>query len=68
MEKEFKVNPVGIKYTCDSCNTGEMLPTGKMNMLEFKATYTHVCNNCGTENNFNEKYPLIRYTISVDKG
>jgi DNA polymerase III alpha subunit (gram-positive type) len=61
LEKSFEVNPILIKYICDSCNTGEMLPTGKMKMFETYALYIHKCEKCGVEHDLNEKYPTIRY-------
>lgn len=30
MEKEFEVHPVLARYICDSCEEGEMLPTGEL--------------------------------------
>lgn len=61
MERNFEVKPIGVKYICDKCGDGEMLPTGKMKMFETHALYPHICNKCATEKDFIEKYPLIRY-------
>jgi hypothetical protein len=61
LEKECKVKPIGIKFVCDSCSNGEMKHTGKMKMFETYVMYQHICEKCGVENNFTEKYPLIRY-------
>ena len=61
MEEKFDVSPIGIRYICDSCNNGEMLPTGEMNMYENHATFIHKCKTCKNEKELMEKYPLIRY-------
>lgn len=61
MEKTFTVKPVGVKYICDSCKNGEMLPTENIKMFEKHIEFTHKCKKCGSEKDFTEKYPLIRY-------
>jgi DNA polymerase III alpha subunit (gram-positive type) len=61
LEKSYEVKPIVIKYICDSCNLGEMLPTGKMKMFETHALFIHKCEKCGVEHDFFEKYPLIKY-------
>lgn len=61
MEKSFDVKPEGIKYFCDSCESGEMFPTGRMKMFNTHALYPHICNSCGAEKDLSEKYPVIRY-------
>ncbi|MNO34235.1 hypothetical protein D3C76_242660 [compost metagenome] len=61
MEETFLVKQVGVKYKCDQCENGEMRPTGKMIMHETHATFVHRCDNCESEIDLKEKYPLIRY-------
>lgn len=63
MEETFAVKPVGVKYICDSCRKGEMLPTGK-NYWSNPPQFEHECNQCGGKINLEEKYPLIRYCNS----
>lgn len=61
MEKEFLVKPIGIKYICDTCNEGEMIPTGENNWLTNPPNFNHKCNKCGKELLLSDKYPIIRY-------
>ncbi|OUB49894.1 hypothetical protein [Bacillus thuringiensis] len=61
MEEKFEVKPVGVKYICDSCNQGEMVPTNNIKMFEKNIEYIHKCSRCGAERGLNNKYPLIRY-------
>ncbi|PFR59003.1 hypothetical protein COK36_20065 [Bacillus cereus] len=60
MEQRFEVKPIGVKYICDSCEEGEMIYTGEMLFFN-PPTFKHTCNNCDSNQNFIEKYPLIRY-------
>lgn len=60
-EKITVVYPVEVKYYCDDCKTGELLPTGEC-LMSYPAQYPHICNNCGTKRNFSGKqYPMTRY-------
>lgn len=59
-EQSFPVKPVSVKYTCDNCGKGEMLPTG-MAFSVYPAQYEHECNNCGYMQSFKVQYPLVRY-------
>lgn len=61
MEKEFLLKPIGIKYICDNCNEGEMMPIGENSWLSNPPKFNHKCNKCGSEKLLNEKYPIIRY-------
>jgi DNA-directed RNA polymerase subunit RPC12/RpoP len=61
MEETFDVKPVGVKYICDKCGKGEMLPTGRNDWSANPPLLEHECNYCGTKMKFHEKYPLIRY-------
>lgn len=61
MEEKYKVEPVGIKYICDECNMGEMVPTGKNNWSVNPPQFEHSCSMCSQKVYFKEKYPLIRF-------
>lgn len=61
MEQTFEVQPYGVKYICDSCGKGEMLPTGKNDWTVDPPLLEHSCSQCGQKKKFIEKYPLIRY-------
>lgn len=63
MEKEYFVIPVGVKYICNFCGGGEMIPTNKNNWSVDPPNFEHKCNNCGKEILLNEKYPTIRYKL-----
>ncbi|AOY53362.1 hypothetical protein [Clostridium perfringens] len=63
MEKEFLIKPVLVKYICDFCNKGEMMPNGKNNWLSNPPKFEHKCNKCGNKIVLNEKYPITRYKI-----
>ena len=45
-----------VDYTCDSCKTGKMLPTG-IALTCFPPLYQHKCDNCGEINSFLHTYP-----------
>lgn len=61
MEKEYQVKPVGVKYICDTCEKGEMLPNGKNNWNVELPLFEHECSHCNTRKMLTEKFPLIRY-------
>lgn len=65
MEKRFEVKPYGVEYTCDSCEEGEMLPTGKAFWSD-PPKFEHKCNKCGNTLSLLEKYPVIRYERNTD--
>lgn len=60
-EFQFEVEPYGVDYKCDKCNEGVMCYNGGNIKLSDPPKYTHRCNNCGHEQDFIEKYPVIRY-------
>lgn len=61
MEKQIEVKQVKVKYTCDNCGEGEMLPTGYV-LASCPPQYPHTCSNkCGYCKNFKKKYPSIEY-------
>lgn len=65
MEKEFPITPIAVKYICDNCKEGEMIPTGENIYLTEPMQFKHKCNKCGEEIILHEKYPVIRYK-SID--
>lgn len=62
MEEIFDVKPIGIRYVCDYCGKGEMVPTGKNDWSVNPPKLEHMCKKCEFKMILNEKYPLIRYT------
>lgn len=65
MEETFKVQPIGIKYICDLCKIGEMIPSGNNNWSSSLPKIEHKCNYCGNKIFLNEKYPIIKYHITI---
>ncbi|EGT0683314.1 hypothetical protein IZT14_001706 [Clostridium perfringens] len=63
MEKEFCVKPVLVKYMCDFCNEGEMIPNSKNYWSLDPPKFEHKCNKCGKKIILDEKYPIMRYII-----
>lgn len=62
MEKEVRVETYGVIKICNTCESGEVLPTGNDSyMPEIKLE--HKCINCGDLVYLSEKYPLIKYRI-----
>lgn len=66
MIKECKVEAYAEKYICDECKIGEMLPNEENMWLTDPPRFKHVCNKCGKEQGFNEKYPCIKFRIIND--
>lgn len=62
MEETFEVKPIGVKYICDTCEKGELLPTGENSWSQEIPNIEHGCTNCESKKMLPEKYPLIRYT------
>ncbi|MGG3451170.1 hypothetical protein [Domibacillus aminovorans] len=61
MEQTFEVQPCGVKYICDTCGEGELLPNGKNDWSAEQKPFEHECTECGQKKMFSEKYPLVRY-------
>lgn len=61
LEQEYSIKPIGVKYICDNCNVGEMLPTGNNNWIVNPPTFEHSCSICKEKEYLKEKYPLIRF-------
>lgn len=66
MEEVYSVKPVGVKYNCDFCKKGEMLPTGKNVWSTEPPQFEHECTHCYAKILFDEKYPLIRYALVTE--
>lgn len=64
MEKEIKATPYALIQICDSCQSGEMLPTGEIK-YPGPVWFEHRCNKCGLKRFFSDKYPLIKYRLDV---
>jgi hypothetical protein len=60
MEKRFEVRPYGVKYMCNRCNKGEMIPTGR-NIWTEPPRFEHICIHCKSIVELAEKFPLIKY-------
>lgn len=58
--KQVPVRPIQVLYICDSCDTGQYLPTGSM-LLSDPPQFPHECSVCGDKRTFMEKYPTLRY-------
>ena len=56
------IRPIEIDFTCDSCGEGKMRPTGVM-LCSNPPQFPHTCINCGAEQTFREKYPMVRYAL-----
>ena len=49
-EKLFKVEPVGVKYICEFCNTGEMIyAPDRVTEAHNLRCIPHICSNCNKE-------------------
>jgi hypothetical protein len=62
-EQRFDVKQVGIRYICDECDTGEMLPHGKPEWLAEPVQFPHKCNHCGHEQAFGDRYPKFVWEL-----
>lgn len=61
MEEMYAVEPIGIKYICDTCGKGEMFSTGKNDWTINPPQFEHLCSNCSQKEFLKEKYPLVRF-------
>lgn len=59
-ERVFAVEPYGVDYICDACNTGVMEQTSVFLPVD-PPKWVHRCNQCGHEQALSETYPAIRY-------
>lgn len=63
LEETYKIEPIGVKYICDKCKEGEMLPTGNNDWATNPPQFEHACTFCNQIENFEEKYPLVRFKV-----
>ncbi len=47
-----------IRYKCDTCNIGFMVPIGEIHILTLKQL--HTCTFCRDTKNLNNSYPIIK--------
>lgn len=59
MEQEFTLQPYGVKMLCD-CG-GEMKPHGNTILTCDPIRFPHVCDTCGRQDSYIEKYPTVRW-------
>lgn len=58
-EKSFHVYPIGIKYTCEFCNEGEMIiDTSKQKEHNL---FPHTCTKCHKTMFLPKMYPYIEW-------
>lgn len=61
MSERFKeLKAYNVRYMCDECDGGEMLPTG-MCYPTNPPMYPHKCTKCSSGNTFTIQYPTIQY-------
>lgn len=62
-EVKSEVRPVGVRYMCDECEGGEMIPTGRVIQLisTVPPKFEHMCKLCGAKENLAEQFPAIRF-------
>jgi hypothetical protein len=63
-EQEFEIRPVGVKYICDKCSEGEMLPEGEASLSDGRTLYPHSCSKCGHKEVFNERYKKLIWKLA----
>lgn len=60
-EKRTEVKTYVVRYICDDCGEGEMVPTG-LCLSIWPAQYPHKCNKCGASETFiGSTYPRTVY-------
>lgn len=57
---EREVKPVLVKMLCPVCYSGELRPTGEIN-LTHPPKYNHTCSECGNGVVLEKQYPCIEY-------
>lgn len=64
-EVPFNVIPIGIKYICDHCHNGDMVPISDDFTTVFpingKLQIKHYCKNCGSQKVLPKIYPYIEW-------
>ncbi|MDE7346540.1 MAG: hypothetical protein K2N48_07355 [Muribaculaceae bacterium] len=66
-EKTFQMQPIGVAYTCEICNEGEMIDAGDPRQMLMSnppkmGLIRHICNKCGAEMKLPQSYPRIEWT------
>lgn len=57
MEERQEVKTYRIRYKCPNCETGYLIPTGRV-LTSYPAQYPHKCDaGCGHTQTFRVKYP-----------
>lgn len=60
-EKRTEVKTYVVRYICDDCGEGEMVPTGQC-LTSWPAKYPHKCSKCGASATFTgSSYPRTVY-------
>ncbi len=59
-EVKQEVNTYLIRYLCDECGKGTLNPTG-IALTSYPPQYPHICDKCGRNETFWEKYPKTVY-------
>ena len=69
-EEAFELKPVGIRYTCEFCNEGEMIydSNNPFSLQEFGHTrmISHKCNKCGKDMKLPKTYPYIEWVTAEE--
>lgn len=60
----FRPTPIGVGYTCEFCNEGEMVfdKDSKDNYDATKNLYKHKCTNCNSNMLLPKVYPYIEWS------
>ena len=67
VETEIKIKDIKqIEYKCDSCNIGNMRPTGIM-LPSYPPKYPHKCTFCDNTITLNDTYPKTHITVKNKK-
>lgn len=62
MEEKTQVNTYEVKYKCNKCNEGYMIPSGFVYTTN-PPKFQHICDNpnCGNIVTLDKAYPYIEY-------
>ena len=58
--KREEVRVFRIERQCDQCSGGKMIFSGQ-SFGNHDTSYSHKCNNCGYDNLYKDKYPILEY-------
>lgn len=64
-----EVKTVGIHYTCDACQNGDMVYVkgSKCKFTETETLSLHRCSGCGKEEYYDTRYPAIGHVHFRDR-